>query len=166
MAFGTGGHASTSLCLATLDQLELKNDNILDMGTGSGILAIASILLGAKSVDAVEIDKVAIEVAKKNAKLNKINNNKNKTINFIQGNFKSIPNKNYKTIIANITADVHIENFHYYIKFLSKNGNLLLSGISDYRQKEFENFLKTQALKQIKHSHKDGWNTYLYKAII
>jgi ribosomal protein L11 methyltransferase len=73
-AFGTGEHATTSMCLARLKQIVRAGDVVIDLGTGSGILALAARLLGAKRVIAIDSDPTAIRVAKENARLNKIDN--------------------------------------------------------------------------------------------
>lgn len=72
MAFGTGLHASTRLCLIAMERLPLRGAKVLDVGTGSGILAIAAALQGAKSVKAIDIDPVAVRVAQDNAALNRV----------------------------------------------------------------------------------------------
>ena len=70
MAFGTGCHASTHMCLELLEKTIKKGDRVLDIGTGSGILGIAALKLGAESVTAVDIDPLAVKIAKENAALN------------------------------------------------------------------------------------------------
>lgn len=72
MAFGTGTHETTSMCIKALEKYLKKEDKVIDVGTGSGILSIAAALLGAKEILGIDIDEVAIEVAKKNVELNRV----------------------------------------------------------------------------------------------
>ena len=69
-AFGTGTHATTAMCLEVLDEIITPGQTVLDIGSGSGILSISSVLLGAESATGVDIDPVAVKVAKENAKMN------------------------------------------------------------------------------------------------
>ena len=72
LAFGTGGHETTSLCLEALDKLVAGGERVLDIGTGSGILAIAALKLGAAAAEGVDIDPVAVRTACENAALNEV----------------------------------------------------------------------------------------------
>ena len=104
-AFGTGTHATTSLCLAILERYVKENSTVLDIGCGSGILSIASVLLGAKFSDGVDIDEQSVKVAKENAVLNCV---VDKT-NYIVGNLAEKIEGKYSIVCANIVADVIIE---------------------------------------------------------
>lgn len=115
MAFGTGTHETTSMCMALLEEHVQANDVVLDIGTGSGILGITAAKLGAKKVIGGDLDKTAVEVAKENIKQNKVSD----IMEVKYGDLLEITNEKGNIIVANIIADVIIP--------LSKNvGNVML----------------------------------------
>ena len=130
MAFGTGNHETTKLCLESLvtlyEKLHLASKySFLDVGCGSGILAMTANLLGFKNVDAIDIDPLAIKVSGENAHINEIDE-----INFIANDLNTyLPPIKYDFIVANIQANILQDNAKQLIKFLNKNGYLILSGI-------------------------------------
>lgn len=161
MAFGTGSHGSTFGCLLMLEKYMNSGLNVLDMGCGSAILAIAASKLGVYSVDAVEIDSDACKNAIKNIKFNNVLD----TVNVFCGSTDVIPQKKYDLIIANITADV-IKNIYDKMIFnQSECKNILFSGISDHRKDDFETFMKSKNLNVIEHFNKDSWNTYFTEVV-
>ncbi len=107
MAFGTGTHATTQLCLAALEDVIRPGVTVLDMGTGSGILAIAAVKLGAVKVIAVDNDPIAVEVAEANARANGVGH----AINAIEGSLKTVITsaRRYDVLVANIIARIIIE---------------------------------------------------------
>lgn len=127
MAFGTGHHPTTRRCLEALEQRITKGMKILDLGTGSGILSIASVKLGASLALAVDDDREAVNAANKNARANGVNSQ----VKVIHG---TIPDSriavlDYDLIVANVTAQVIIKKAESLLGVLSKNGLLVLSGI-------------------------------------
>ena len=130
MAFGTGNHETTKLCLESLvtlyEKLHLASEySFLDVGCGSGILAMTASLLGFKNVDAIDIDPLAIKVSGENANINEIDK-----INFITNDLNTyFPPIKYDFIVANIQANILQDNAKQLIKFLNNNGYLILSGI-------------------------------------
>lgn len=124
MAFGTGTHATTKTCLRLLEALVRRRagGTLLDVGTGSGILAIAGAKLGAEAVTAIEVDPVALSVARKNAKMNG-------TASKILFR-KKIPSRSrYRWVVANVTAPVLIEFSEILTRSVAPGGRLILSGI-------------------------------------
>lgn len=130
MAFGTGGHETTRLCLECLenileDTLPLKPDiSVLDLGTGSGLLAIAAAKLGARKIEAVDIDPQAVAVAEENCRLNMVDkfvNCRTTPIDRLDGS--------YGLILANILAEELVRLAPDIIKRLAPGGSLVLSGI-------------------------------------
>jgi len=123
LAFGTGTHPTTSMCLAWLDQNDLAGKKMLDLGCGSGILAIAALKLGMASVDAVDIDLQAITATRQNAKRNGVSDGirTGTTVHEINGPFD--------IIIANILAGTLIDMAADICKWLKPGGQLVLSGI-------------------------------------
>ncbi|MBF0274948.1 MAG: 50S ribosomal protein L11 methyltransferase [Nitrospinae bacterium] len=156
MAFGTGGHATTFLCLEALEELIHAEENVLDFGAGSAILSVASIKLGAKRCDAVEIDPVAVGYAESNIVMNDCQG----AISIICGDSSAIPNQEYEIVIANITIDIIMKEFNILWQLVKFEGFILLSGIISDRQDEMNNFLKKQGIK-FDLKEKDGWCRYL-----
>jgi ribosomal protein L11 methyltransferase len=123
MSFGTGHHETTRLMAKDLFKHDLKNKTILDFGSGTAILSILSEKLGAKEVDAVEIDKNANQ----NAKQNLVTNNC-KVIKIIDGDGDSIPNKKYDYLLVNINRNTIIQEFTNFLEVMKKNSTILFSG--------------------------------------
>ncbi len=146
MAFGTGGHHTTKLCLSLLDSISPEGKTVLDMGCGSGILSIASLLLGAKTVTAIDIDELATKISHENADLNNVNDER-----FIVycGNIlenekleKTICENKYDIIVANIVADVIMAMAPLFKACIKNSGLLIVSGIIDTRSEEVLEKLK------------------------
>jgi ribosomal protein L11 methyltransferase len=132
-SFGTGQHYTTQLCLEQIEKYIKPKMEVLDMGCGSGILSIASILLGAKHVVGVDIDENAVRIAKENALVNNIREDKFKVYcgNVIEDERLQdvIGFNKYDMIVVNIIADVIIEMSDCFPKFLKQGGILITSGI-------------------------------------
>ena len=109
MAFGTGTHETTSMCIRELEKYVNKDSKVFDIGCGSGILAIAAAKLGAKEVVAVDLDEVAVKVAKENVLENKVE----KSVSVMHGNLTDVIKDKADVIVANIIADI--------IKILTKD---------------------------------------------
>ena len=123
LAFGTGTHPTTALCLQWLEQNDLGDKNILDLGCGSGILAIAALKLGAASVAAIDIDLQAITATRQNALRNGVHN---RIWTATQVDEKNGP---FDIIVANILASTLVEHEQSVCGWLKPRGLLVLSGI-------------------------------------
>jgi ribosomal protein L11 methyltransferase len=123
LAFGTGTHATTALCLEWLARYDLKDKTVLDYGCGSGILAIASVLLGANHVAAVDIDTQAITATKNNAAKNNIDS---KIDCYLPDDCPAIQ---ADIVVANILANPLIEMVQPILTLLNSGGHIVLSGI-------------------------------------
>ena len=165
-AFGTGQHATTMLCIEALQKYIKQDINVLDVGCGSGILSIISLLLGAGSVTACDIDPLAIEITEKNAQLNSISFDKlNLHVGDILTNkdllrnitFNGAVKHKYNIIVANIVADVII-NFAPIIRDnLSEGGHFISSGIIDSRINDVITTLETFGYTIVETQISDGW---------
>ncbi len=130
-AFGTGTHESTQLSLEALDEFMMEGSRVLDLGTGSGILAIGAALLGARDVDACDIDPHAVEVAIENVKINDLSSK----INCFTGELKDVK-KRYDIIVANLLADVHLHLADQIADKLTDLGLYMAGGIIADRKNE------------------------------
>ena len=123
LAFGTGTHPTTALCLKLMDQIDFENQNVLDFGCGSGVLAIAALLLGAQHCDAADIDPQALQASEENARENNV-------VDKIDVMFpENIPEKTYHTVLANILAGPLVELAEQLAHFCKTGGRIVLSGI-------------------------------------
>lgn len=153
MAFGTGTHETTRLCMKLLDCVISKDSTMLDIGTGSGILAITALLLGAKSALGVDIDELSVKVAKENADLNKVGNQ----IELICGDLTEKVSGTFDVVTANIVADVIIRLSQDVMKFMHKGSKLIVSGIITERCDEVITALEGVGLTITERAEENGW---------
>ncbi len=158
-AFGTGTHATTSLCLELLENYVTEGSKMLDVGCGSGILSVASALLGAKEALGVDIDSVAVKVAKENAETNAVSNK----VKFEVGDLTKTVSGKYNIICANIVADAIIMLSKDIKSFFNKNAVYIVSGIIDIRADEVKKALSGYGLKIIEERKKDNWYAFVLK---
>ncbi len=125
MAFGTGTHESTQLCLEVLERLPLTGRTVLDIGTGSGILAIASAKLGAESVLACDIDPVAIQVARANCRRNRVD----RRIRLFTGEVGALSADRFDVVLANLEGSLIRQKLNDFGQHLGPQGHLVLSGL-------------------------------------
>ena len=161
LTFGTGSHASTQLCLEGIEEFIVPGKSVLDLGCGSGILAIAALRLGASHATGVDIDPKAVDVSYENAELNGIGRDRCK---FLAGNViadKSLVAelKELKAplVLANIVADVIIPLAPVVPELLVEGGTFVCSGIIDKRGDEVAAALEKNGLKVIRRFEKNGW---------
>ena len=123
MSFGTGHHETTYMMVQHLLQLDLENKKTLDMGCGTGILAIFAEMKGAKPIDAIDIDAWCYENSLENVERNNCSN-----ISVYEGDSSLLKEKKYDIIIANINRNILLSDMEIYTSCINDNGNLLLSG--------------------------------------
>ena len=153
MAFGTGTHETTSLCLAELDQLVQGGERMLDIGTGSGILAIAALLLGAESAEGVDIDPMCVRTAGENAQLNGVEGK----LKVLVGDLSDKATGTYNIITANIVAAAIISLVPHVPPLLAKGATFIASGIIDTRKDEVIEAVEAAGLSVDKIHEKNGW---------
>lgn len=123
MSFGTGHHETTHMMIQHLLELDLKNKKVLDMGCGTGILAIFAEMKGAYEIDAIDIDNWCYQNSIENCERNNCKN-----IKVFEGDARLLVNKKYDLIIANINRNILLNDIKTYVKNLNEEGVLLLSG--------------------------------------
>ena len=144
MAFGTGQHATTQLALELLEAAIKTGTVVADIGTGSGILAIAAAKLGAKRVDAVDLDATTIPIAKSNIQLNDVES----VIRLHQGDgLNVLERQQYPLIVANILTKALLPMIPQCPKFLEPAGRLILSGILVQEASQIETQLQTHGFR-------------------
>ncbi len=153
-AFGTGTHETTRLCLETLDKIIKDGDTVLDIGCGSGILAIASMLLGAKEGFGVDIDPLAVKTAKENGLMN---NFKEPELTFVCGDLADKVIKKYDVVVANIVADIIILFSTQVKAFMKPGAKFIASGIIDTRADEVCLALQNAGLVLKERVEENGW---------
>lgn len=158
MAFGTGTHPSTRLSLQLLQETLVPGETVLDLGTGSGILAIAAAKLGAFAVNAVDIDSVAVEVAADNIKRNGLE----KSVQAALGDLLSAaPGRRFDLIIANIIAAVIMNLIPDLAPALNPGGRFIAAGIVENRAEEIEAAFENHGFKILKKVQAEEWRAYL-----
>lgn len=166
IAFGTGSHATTRMCLQALEQAAAPGAKALDLGCGSGILGIAALLLGCERVQGCDIDPKAPEAAARNAALNGIGPDR---FEVCAGDVLSDEGMRrrlgtgYGIVLANIVADVIIPLSAFVRRFMAENGVFICSGIIDDRCAEVGNALRRNGFEILQHKHEEEWNCFLCK---
>ena len=157
-AFGTGSHPSTYLCLEKMENILFSDKKVLDIGSGSGILSIASRLLGAKEVCAIDSDYLAINSTKNNFNLNFGNLN---DLHTYLGTFNKVISKNklkhFDFVLCNILAEVIKEMIPNIYKCLRNNGEVIFSGILNSQKDEILKILVQNNLKLLDVSSRKDW---------
>lgn len=160
MAFGTGTHATTSMCVAALERYVKPESTVFDIGTGSGILSITAAKLNAKKVVGVDLDPIAVKCAKENVEFNNLNN-----IDIYLGNLMEVVEGKADIVVANIIADVIIFLTEDVKKFILPGGLFICSGIIGERSKDVENKLKECGFEIIEINNQEDWVCIISKAL-
>ena len=153
LAFGTGGHETTSLCLEALDERVKGGERVLDIGTGSGILAIAALKLGAASAEGVDIDPVAVRTAGENAALNGVADQ----LTVLVGDLSDKASGTYDIITANIVANAILSLAPAVPGLMAEDAVFIASGIIDSRKDEVIAGLEAAGLAVQEVKEKRGW---------
>lgn len=153
-AFGTGTHETTRLCLETLDKIIKTGDTVLDIGCGSGILAIASMLLGAVEGFGVDIDPLAVKTAAENGRMNGLSEPE---LHFVCGDLADKVTKKYDVVVANIVADIIILFSTQVRAFMKQGARFVASGIIDSRADEVVTALTNAGLTVEERIEENGW---------
>lgn len=138
MAFGTGTHPTTVMCLQALEKVVKQNDTVIDVGTGSGVLSIASALLGASKVHALDLDIVAVKSAQENVALNKVDH----IVEVTQGNLLESVKEQADVVVANILAEIIMTFTDDAYSIVKPGGTFITSGIIGAKKEDVKSALE------------------------
>ncbi|MCH4532368.1 50S ribosomal protein L11 methyltransferase [Staphylococcus haemolyticus] len=153
MAFGTGDHPTTSMCLKAIETYVDPDNSVIDVGTGSGILSIASHLLGVKRIKALDIDELAVNVAKENFAKNHCED----AIEAVPGNLLKNETEKFDIVIANILAHIIEDMIEDAYNTLNKDGYFITSGIIEEKHKQILNQMENVGFDIKSVNHDNGW---------
>lgn len=159
LAFGTGTHPTTQLSLTALEQMIRGNESVLDVGTGSGVLSIASKLLGASKVTAFDIDEMATRVAKENIALNPTIGE----IEVYENNLLVGVDQKSDLIVANILAEILLQMPEDAYRNLNDDGRLILSGIIESKANEVKEAYEKARFTLVERMIMREWNCFIMK---
>ncbi len=162
MAFGTGRHSTTMLCLKLLEDTLEGGERVADVGTGSGILAIAAIKLGAREVIAIDVDEKAIPIARENARLNGLGDR----VHVICGELLNPVDERYDVIVSNIASKAILSMIPDFGRYLNSGGKLILSGILDREVSDVQNELENNSLTVLGTHFHEEWAAVLAEASV
>jgi len=157
MSFGTGHHETTRMMLQHILEHDFERKSVLDMGSGTGVLAILAAMKGAKSVDAIDIDHWCYLNAKENVVRNNCSH-----INVSEGDASLLGDQKYDVIIANINRNILLSDIPNYVKCLNVNGILFLSGFYKEDISMISSKCNEEALKFEKNLEKNNWVAVKY----
>jgi len=153
MAFGTGTHETTRLCLEEIER-HWRGGSLLDVGTGTGILAIAAALLAPGSrVVAIDVDPQAVEVARENLAINGVAN----SVELSEGQPRKFAGQQFDLVVANLTAEVIVEMIDDLDRCLAAEGLMILSGILGVFAQDVERALAASRLKVTERREAGEW---------
>lgn len=153
MAFGTGTHESTYMCLELLEKYVNKDDEIFDIGCGSGILAIAALKLGAKRALAIDIDEKCIDASHENTSLNKLEDK----MEIKKGNLLDVVKGRADLIVSNIIAEIIVDEIKNLKNHMDKGGIFITSGIIKERRQMVIDALEENGFEIIDELDKNNW---------
>jgi ribosomal protein L11 methyltransferase len=153
LAFGSGLHPTTRLCLKILEDMPLTGIDMFDVGTGSGILSIAALKIGARKIRAVDIDDVAVRVALENFELNDVSDH----VEMDVGSAASNGGRQWPLVVANILAHILIELMPNLSAAVAPGGKLILSGMIAEQESEVQASAATAGLQVIERYQEEDW---------
>ncbi|MBI1305901.1 MAG: 50S ribosomal protein L11 methyltransferase [Bacteroidetes bacterium] len=161
MAFGTGHHETTRLMMQLMLTMNFKNKSVLDMGTGTGVLAILASLMGARDVLAIDYDDKCVESARENLKYNPVHN-----VTLARGSTEAIPKgSTFDIVLSNITKNINLTLLPDLVKCVSPNGHLALAGFLNFDLEEVHQNVKQFGFELIRNIHLGDWECLLYQKI-
>lgn len=159
MAFGTGTHPTTVMCIQALERTVREGDRVVDVGTGTGVLSIASAMLGANSVLALDLDEVAVKSAKINSKLNKTH----EVVTVAQNNLLDGVDQQADVVVANILAEVIVRFTDDVARVVKKDGYFISSGIILQKKDEVRAAIEGSGFEIIETIQMEDWIAMIAK---
>jgi ribosomal protein L11 methyltransferase len=157
MAFGTGTHPTTVMCLQALEKTVKSGDYVTDVGTGSGVLAIGAALLGAEHVHALDLDEVAVRSAKINVKLNNVEH----IADVVHGNLLDNVEQESDVVVANILAEIIMSFTDDAFQIVKEGGMFITSGIIGAKKEDVKQSLETAGFIIVEVMMMEDWVTIL-----
>lgn len=158
LAFGTGKHETTRLCMEALERYVKGGEKVLDVGCGSGILGIAAVMLGAQSAFGVDIDEMAVRTANENAVVNHVDDR----VSAIAGDLVDKVDGKYDIVVANIVADAIIALSASVSQFMTDDAVYIISGIIDTRADDVKNAIRDLFEIVEENTHR-GWYCFVLR---
>lgn len=158
MSFGTGHHETTSMVMEHQLGIEHTNKKVLDVGTGTGILAVLASKLGASTISAFDIDEWSVENTIENIKLNDVAN-----VIVRLGTIEDEPHDIYDIVLANINRNILISQIPAYVTFLKPGGELIVSGFYEKDIADIETIAESVGLKKVAQLSKNNWAAVVFK---
>lgn len=159
MAFGTGTHPTTVMSIQGLERIVKKEDVVIDVGTGSGVLSIAAAMLGAKKVTALDLDEVAVQSAKMNIELNKVH----PVARVFQNNLLEGIQVKADVIVANILAEVIVRFTDAAAQCLKPGGYFITAGIIQQKKDEVKESIEAAGFQIEETVHMEDWISFIAK---
>ncbi len=153
MAFGSGQHETTKLCLEMVEKCVNPGSSVLDVGTGSGILAIGALLLGAKEAVGIDIDKLSVKIAGENARLNGVDDR----FKAVCGDLATGISGKFDVVCANIVADIILRLLPDVGPLMTNDGDLIVSGIIEERKQDVLDGLEEYGFVPVDILQDRGW---------
>ncbi len=152
MSFGTAHHETTYQMIQLLLEKDVNDKVVLDMGSGTAVLAILASLKGAKRVDAIDIDEWAFNNAQDNVRKNNLNN-----VSVYRGGVELLQNQQYDLILANINKNILLQDMKHYAKVMAPHSKIIFSGFYDHDLDDIKNKAISLNLKYLRHIVRNKW---------
>lgn len=159
MAFGTGTHPTTVMCIQALERTVESGDLVVDVGTGSGVLSVAAALLKAKRVQALDLDEVAVQSAIQNVELNNVQ----ETVSVSQGNLLDGVEEQADVVVANILAEVIMRFTDDVAKIVKPGGHFIASGIIQPKKQDVKSAIISSGFTIVETIQMEDWVAFIAK---
>jgi ribosomal protein L11 methyltransferase len=157
MSFGTGHHETTQLMIEMMLTIDFKGKTVLDMGTGTGVLAFLSGFMGASDIVGIDYDQNSVDNAQENLKYNSVQH-----VSFLHGSFEAIPDRKFDVVLSNITKNINMGLLPHLANHTSPSGYLILAGFLNFDIKEINQKTIDLGFKLIRNVSKGDWECLLY----
>jgi ribosomal protein L11 methyltransferase len=159
MSFGTGHHETTSMVMEHQLTINHKNKKVLDVGTGTGILAVLASKLGASYISAFDIDEWSVENTIENVALNNAPN-----IAVRLGTIENEPQEKYEIVLANINRNILLQQIPAYATFMAAGASLVISGFYEADIADIQTVAESVGLKKVAQLSKNQWASVVFKS--